>query len=341
MAARDDFAKVSRKSLCRRGASWPANRPASWTSSIRQPKRYFGTIADCTDDEVDHAIDVANAARRVWTAMDARSRAVILHDIAALLRRDKAPYAECLTREEGKPYKESVDEVSWCATAIDYYAELARHETGRLAGATVPGQFHFSVKEPLGTIVIVLPFNYPLVLLCWEAAAALAAGNAVIIKPHEQTSLTTLKFMEVFSSLPPGLMQVVTGGARVGQRLIASPNTHGVAYTGSVAVGQAVARTCAESFKPCLIEASGNDPFIVMPSAPLDMAVRGAAFAAYLNCGQVCTSAERFYVHEKIHDDVRRRPRGGSAQAAHRQRSRCGRHGAARHQPSARPVRRI
>ncbi|MBL8709232.1 MAG: aldehyde dehydrogenase [Rhodospirillaceae bacterium] len=262
-----------------------------------------GQIADATDQEVDQAIDIANRARKVWCRQDTRSRAVILHDIAATIRRDKTVYAEYLTREEGKPYKESVDEVSWCATAIDYYAELARHQAGRIAGATVPGQFHFSIKEPLGTIVIVLPFNYPLVLLCWEAAAAIAAGNAVIVKPHEQTSLTTLKFMEIFGALPPGLMQVVTGGARVGQRLIASGGTHGVAYTGSVAVGQAVARTCADSFKPCLIEASGNDPFIVMPSAPMEMAVRGAAFAAYLNCGQVCTSAERFYVHDAIHDE--------------------------------------
>ena len=302
MAALDDFARLSGKVYV--GGTFAASKSTAQLDVIDPAtEERIGTIADCTDAEVDHAIDVANAARRGWMAMDARSRAVVLHDIAALLRQDKAPFAECLTREEGKPYKESVDEVSWCATAIDYYAELARHETGRLAGATVPGQFHFSVKEPLGTIVIVLPFNYPLVLLCWEAAAALAAGNAVIVKPHEQTSLTTLKFMEVFASLPPGLMQVVTGGARVGQRLIASPNTHGVAYTGSVPVGQAVARTCAESFKPCLIEASGNDPFIVMPSAPLEMAVRGAAFAAYLNCGQVCTSAERFYVHEDIHDD--------------------------------------
>ncbi len=302
MSARDDFARLSGKVFV--GGTLVASRSTTQLDVIDPAtEERLGTIADCTDEEVDHAIGVANSARRVWTAMDARSRAVILHDIAALLRQDKGPYAECLTREEGKPYKESVDEVSWCATAIDYYAELARHETGRLAGATVPGQFHFSVKEPLGTIVIVLPFNYPLVLLCWEAAAALAAGNAVIVKPHEQTSLTTLKFIEVFSSLPAGLIQVVTGGARVGQRLIASPKTHGVAFTGSVAIGQAVARTCADSFKPCLIEASGNDPFIVMPSAPLDMAVRGAAFAAYLNCGQVCTSAERFYVHEKIHDD--------------------------------------
>jgi betaine-aldehyde dehydrogenase len=262
----------------------------------------IGHIADATDQEVDQAIDIANRARKTWCKQDQRSRAVILHDIAAVIRRDKAIYAEYLTREEGKPFKEAVDEVSWCATAIDYYAEIARHEAGRIAGATVPGQFHFAVKEPLGTVVIVLPFNFPLVLLCWEAAAALAAGNAVIVKPHEQTSITTLKFMEIFNTLPPGLMQVVTGTGRVGQRLIASSGTHAVAYTGSVAVGQAVARTCAETFKPCLIEASGNDPFIVMPSAPLDMVAKGAAFAAYLNCGQVCTSAERFYVHEAIHD---------------------------------------
>jgi len=260
-------------------------------------------IADAMDAEIDAALDTALVAGKCWNSIDMRSRAVVMHEIAALMRRDKALYAECLTREEGKPYKEALDEVSWCATAMDYYAEIARHEAGRIAGATVPGQFHFAVKEPLGTVVIILPFNYPLVLLCWEAAAALAAGNAVIIKPHEQTSITTLKFMELFGALPGGLMQCITGGPRVAQRLIASPKSHGVAYTGSVPVGQAVARTCAETFKPCLIEASGNDPFIVMPSAPLDIAARGAAFAAYLNCGQVCTSAERFYVHEAVHDE--------------------------------------
>ncbi|HNB26826.1 MAG TPA: aldehyde dehydrogenase family protein, partial [Alphaproteobacteria bacterium] len=301
MTALNDFKRLS-GTLYVDGA-WTASASTAQLDVIDPATEdRIGHIADATDAEVDQAIAVANAARKAWCAQDTRSRAVILHDIAAAIRRDKALYAEHLTREEGKPFKESVDEISWCATAIDYYAEVARHETGRLAGNTVPGQFHFAIKEPLGTIVIVLPFNYPLVLLCWEAAAALAAGNAVIVKPHEQTSLTTLKFMELFKPLPKGLMQVVTGGARVGQRLIASNGTHGVAYTGSVAVGQAVARTCADSFKPCLIEASGNDPMIIMPSAPLDMAVKGAAFAAYLNCGQVCTSAERFYVHQDIHD---------------------------------------
>ena len=126
----------------------------------------IGQIADATDVEVDAAIDVALTAGKVWNAIDMRSRAVVMHEIAAVMRRDKALYAEYLTREEGKPFKESLDEVSWCATAMDYYAEVARHEAGRIAGATVPGQFHFAVKEPLGTVVIILPFNYPLVLLC-------------------------------------------------------------------------------------------------------------------------------------------------------------------------------
>jgi acyl-CoA reductase-like NAD-dependent aldehyde dehydrogenase len=301
MTAKQDFERLSGKLFV--DGTWVASNSTAQFEVIEPAtEERLGQVADATDAEVDQAIEIANMARRKWCAQDPRSRAVLLHDLAAVIRRDKSLYAECLTREEGKPFKEALDEVSWCATAIDYYAELARHETGRIAGATVPGQFHFSIKEPLGTIVIILPFNYPLVLLCWEAAAALAAGNAVIVKPHEQTSLTTLKFMEVFTSLPAGLMQVVTGTGRVGQRLVASPGTHGVAYTGSVAVGQAVAKTCAETFKPCLIEASGNDPFIVMPSAPLDIAARGAAFAAYLNCGQVCTSAERFYVHDTIHD---------------------------------------
>lgn len=302
MTAIDTFAELSGK-LFIDGALVASE--ASGRLDVIDPatEERIAEIADATDGEVDAAIEAALAAGRRWNAIDMRSRAVVMHEIAAAMRRDKALYAEVLTREEGKPYKESLDEVSWCATAMDYYAEVARHEAGRIAGTTVPGQFHFAVKEPLGTVVIILPFNYPLVLLCWEAAAALAAGNAVIVKPHEQTSVTTLKFMELFHGLPHGLMQCLTGGPRVAQRLIASRGTHGVAYTGSVPVGQAVARTCAETFKPCLIEASGNDPFIVMPSAPLEMAARGAAFAAYLNCGQVCTSAERFYVHEAIHDE--------------------------------------
>lgn len=259
-------------------------------------------VAHATDAEIDEAVAAANSAQKTWNSQNALTRAAALHEVARQLRKLAPRLAEAATREMGKPYKETADEVEWSATAFDYYAEAARHEAGRVVGPVTDGQFHFTVKEPLGTVVVILPFNFPYVLYAWEAAAALATGNAVILKPSENTSLCSL-MMEALSHLPAGLAQCVTGGGRVGARLVEHQDTHGVAFTGSVPTGRAVARACAETFKRALIEASGNDPFLVMPSAPMDVAARGAAFAAYLNCGQVCTAAERIYVHESIHDE--------------------------------------
>jgi betaine-aldehyde dehydrogenase len=211
--------------------------------------------------------------------------------------------AEMMTRETGKPFKESVDELAWSVTATDYYAELGRHSVGSVLGSSVVGQLHYTLKEPMGVVVVILPANFPVLLLVWEAAAALAAGNAVIVKPSEFASLTTLKLMEVFAALPPGLVQCVTGSGEVGKQLVSHPDTHMVGFTGSVPTGQAIARACADQFKPCLVEASGNDAFIVMPSAPLRTAARAVTFAAFLNCGQVCTSAERVFVHAAVYDE--------------------------------------
>lgn len=266
-------------------------------------EQVIGEVADATLEEVQQAIATANQAWRGWWGRSALERAEKLHAVAQRLREMKPELAELLTREMGKTYKESADEVDWSITALDYYAEVGRHDTGHVLGPAVAGQMHYTIKEPWGVVVVVLPFNYPYVLLCWEAAAALAAGNSVIVKPSEYTSLCTLRFVEAFEDLGPGVVQCVTGRGAVGAALVESPDTHMVAFTGSVPTGQAVARTCAGTFKPHLIETSGNDPFLVMPSAPMDMAVRGAAFAAFLNCGQVCTSAERFYVHEDVYDE--------------------------------------
>jgi acyl-CoA reductase-like NAD-dependent aldehyde dehydrogenase len=262
----------------------------------------LGQAANATETEVAQAIAAAKASQKQWWQLSALSRAEKLHEAAQRLRQLKPRLAAALTQEMGKPYKESADEVDWSVTAIDYYAEVARHEAGRVYGPATAGQLHFSIKEPLGVVVSILPFNYPLVLFAWQAGAALAAGNAVIAKPSELTTLTTLLLMQAFSDLPLGLVQCVSGDANVGRQLVDSPDTHFVAFTGTLNAGQSVARACAEQFKPSLIEASGNDPFIVMPSAPIEVAARGAAFAAFLNCGQVCTSAERFYVHREIYD---------------------------------------
>ncbi|MFM8858193.1 MAG: aldehyde dehydrogenase family protein [Actinomycetota bacterium] len=262
-----------------------------------------GEFALATPDEVDAAVSAARRAQREWWALSSLDRAVALHKVAESLEALAPVVGECLTREMGKPFRESNWEGGASASSFRYYAELARHEQGRLAGSAIAGQVHITLKEPLGVIVSIVPFNFPVLLFGWQAAAALAAGNAIIVKPSDLTPITMLIVMKAFEHLPPGLVQVITGGAEAGQHLVAHDGTHGIAFTGSVPAAQAVARAAADRFKPVLVEASGNDPFIVMPSAPIEVVARGAAFAAFLNCGQVCTSAERFYVHDDVYED--------------------------------------
>jgi acyl-CoA reductase-like NAD-dependent aldehyde dehydrogenase len=261
----------------------------------------IGHFVSATDAEIDAAVAVANAAQKKWRKVNALTRAELMHEAARRMRDARPRVAEMLTREMGKTYKESADETSWSWLAIDYYAEVGRHENGRVLGPTVDTQVHLVTKDPLGVCVLILPYNYPLCLLCWQAGAALATGNAVIIKPSELTTLTTLEFCDALQALPPGLVQVVAGSGAVGRRLVEHADTHMVAFTGGIETGRRVAETCARQYKRCLVETSGNDPFIVMPSAPLDVAARGAAFGAFLNCGQVCAASERFYVHRDIY----------------------------------------
>ena len=262
-----------------------------------------GEIVEATTAEIAAAIAAANDAQRKWAKVNHHRRAELLHEVARRMMANRPLVAEMLTREMGKTYKEAADEAAWSASAVDYYAEAARHENGRVLGPAVDGQFHFTTKDPVGVVAIILPFNYPLCLLCWQAAAALASGNAVVIKPSEQTTLTTLEFVSAFDALPEGLVQVVAGTGAVGRHLVEDADTHMVAFTGGIETGRIIGETCGRLYKRALIETSGNDPFIVMPSAPIDVAARGAAFGAFLNCGQVCAAAERFYVHDSIYDE--------------------------------------
>jgi acyl-CoA reductase-like NAD-dependent aldehyde dehydrogenase len=261
----------------------------------------IGQIAEASEQDIALAVAAANVAQSAWRTINHHRRAELLHEVSRRMLADRRLVAEMLTREMGKTFKESADEVSWSASSVDYYAEVARHENGKVLGPAVDGQIHITTKDPLGVVVIILPFNYPLCLLCWQAAAAIASGNAVIIKPSELTTLTTLQFIQAFMALPFGLVQVLSGGGKVGKQLVEHPDTHMVAFTGGIETGRIVAETCGRLYKRTLIETSGNDPFIVMPSAPLDVAARGAAFGAFLNCGQVCAAAERFYVHEQVY----------------------------------------
>ena len=262
----------------------------------------IGQVVDATPAEIAEAIAAARSAQPAWAKVNYHRRADLLHEAARRMIERRPLVAEMLTREMGKPYKEAFDEATWSTTATHYYAEVARHEAGKVLGSPIDGQFHFTTKEPLGVVVIVLPFNYPLCLLCWQAAAALASGNVVIIKPSELTTLTTLAFTEAFDHLPAGVVQVLGGAGPVGRALVESTDTDMVAFTGGIETGRVVAETCGRLYKRTLIETSGNDPFIVMPSAPIEIAARGAAFGAFINCGQVCAAAERFYVHDSVYD---------------------------------------
>ena len=164
-----------------------------------------------TDAEVDQAIAYANAAQKQWWALSATERADALHEVSRKMKLNAARVGEVLTREMGKPYRESNWEGGAAASSIDYYAELARHDNGRVAGPAIAGQLHMTVKEPLGVVVSIVPFNYPVLLFAWQAAASLAAGNAIIVKPSDLTPISLLILMEAFDHLPAGLVQVLCG----------------------------------------------------------------------------------------------------------------------------------
>jgi len=262
-----------------------------------------GQAARCGLADVEAVVAEANVAQRAWKALDAKSRAAALHRLAdAIEQADFHDVAVLMVREMGKPYPEATGELANCAAIFRYYAEMARDEAGKVAGTTQAGSFQYARYEPYGVSVHIMPFNFPVLLMCWTLAASLAAGNACIVKPAEATTLCTLKFMEHFKAMAPGLVSCLPGGAQTAQALIASKGTHAVAFTGGVAGGRKVAVACAERMKPCVIEAGGSDPMIISAEAPLDVAVPGAVTAAFHLSGQICTSAERFYVHEAVHD---------------------------------------
>jgi acyl-CoA reductase-like NAD-dependent aldehyde dehydrogenase len=281
------------------------NSTAKEVTQIENPatEEVIAEVPDADAGDVDRAVEAARMAQREWRLVDHLERVGLLHECARRLEERADELAVLLTREGGKTLKENRDEIDWSVTAFRHLGEVARASRGRVAGATKPGQLNFVLNEPLGVVAHIFPFNYPIVLLAWQVAAALAAGNACIIKPSEQTPLATLRLGSVFDHLPPGLFNVVTATGGGASRLVEHPGTDMIAFTGSVAVGSRIMAAAAPRIKKLLLELGGSDPFIVLGDAKLDVAARGAMFAAFLNAGQVCTSAERFFIEERIYDE--------------------------------------
>jgi betaine-aldehyde dehydrogenase len=254
--------------------------------------------------DVDRAVAAAGRAFPEWRRTPGIERAEKLHHAARRIREDREGLAVLLTREGGKPLPENRDEIEWIAACFDYYAEIGRDAIGRVISPVARNQFNFVVKEPYGVAGLIVPWNYPLLLLSWKLGPALAAGNTVVAKPSEHTPLSTLRLMQAFEEFPAGVVNVVTGyGPEAGTALVEHRDVEVVAFTGSQATGRKVAVACAQQLKKCHLELGGNDPLIVDEGVDLEVAARGAAWACFLNMGQVCTSAERFYVVGPVFDE--------------------------------------
>jgi acyl-CoA reductase-like NAD-dependent aldehyde dehydrogenase len=252
--------------------------------------------------QVDQAVEAAKQAFPSWRRVPASERAAMLHEVARRLRQDLEPLAVELSRETGRSIRKNRGYVEWSAQCFDYYAELARHYRGRVIPSPESSQFSVVLKVPLGVVAAIVPWNYPLLLLAWKLASALAAGNTLVVKPATYTSWVSLGFAHLFDHLPPGVINFITGSGReVGDRLVRHSDVRMIAFTGSTEVGQQIMRLAAKDMKHVHLELGGKDPLIVCADAELEPAARAAVWGAFLNAGQVCTSIERAYVEKPIY----------------------------------------
>ena len=265
----------------------------------------IATVGTPSAEQLDAVIAAASEAQRGWERTPAGERAEMLHEVANRLRARTEELAELMTLEGGKPLVENRDEVGWTAAAFDYYAEIGRDSAGRVIPPIESSQVALVLKEPVGPVACIVPWNYPLLLLAWKLAPALAAGNACVCKPSELTPLSTLALAACVDHLPAAAVSLIAGAGDVGAGLVADERIACVAFTGSVETGKRIASVCAERVARINLEMGGKDPFIVCAdvAGQLDVAARGGAWAAFLNAGQVCTSAERFYVMRDVYDD--------------------------------------
>ncbi|HZF59877.1 MAG TPA: aldehyde dehydrogenase family protein, partial [Rubrobacter sp.] len=201
-------------------------------------------------ENIDRAAENAKQGFRDWRGYAGLDRAEVFHEISRALREAADELAQIMTREGGKPFIENHDEVTWTAACFDYYGEIARDNVGYLPAPIEPQQLALVVREPVGTVACIVPWNYPLLLAGWKVAPALAAGNAVILKPSEETPLATRRMAELMEGLPEGLLQVVYGAGQVGERLVRHPGVDMVAFTGSQETGRKVGVAAAERLIP-------------------------------------------------------------------------------------------
>jgi phenylacetaldehyde dehydrogenase len=285
------------------GKTFPVYNPATGTVIANVPE---GGKAD---------VDLAAAAARkafdegVWAKVGPSGRGRMLWKMADLIERDLEELAELESIDNGKPY--AVARVADLPLAVDMFRYMAGWAT-KITGSTLPlsagGEYlSYTVREPVGVVGQIIPWNFPLLMAAWKLAPALAAGCTVVLKAAEQTPLTALRLGELFleAGFPAGVVNILTGfGETAGAAIAAHPDVDKVAFTGSTEVGKLIVKAAAGNLKKVSLELGGKSPAIILPDADLDLAIAGAASAIFFNHGQCCCAGSRLYAHTSVYDRV-------------------------------------
>jgi succinate-semialdehyde dehydrogenase/glutarate-semialdehyde dehydrogenase len=284
------------------GKTAPVHNPAT--------REALGTVPAMSAADTRLAIEAAHAALPAWRAQTARDRAAVMKRLHALILQHQEDLAIIMTAEQGKPLAEARGEIGYAAAFIEWFAEEAR----RVYGDVIPGHMKdrriLVLKQPVGVVASITPWNFPTAMIARKIGPALAAGCTVVAKPALETPLSALAMAELATraGLPPGVLNVITGPAReIGGELTANPLVRKLTFTGSTAVGKLLIAQCATTVKKVSMELGGNAPFIVFDDADLDAAVAGAVASKYRNTGQTCVCANRLLVQAKVYDEFARR----------------------------------
>lgn len=287
----------------------PVNSSDKQTIDIVNPAngKRIDTVPAATKEDVDRAVAISKIGQKEWAAKPLTERCAIIRRFMQLLEAHRIEVLSLLVRESGKNPGQGIFEYDFVMNALPGYFETAKRTMGEIlpAGADggSEGDLMLVTYEPLGTIAAIVPFNASVMLMMWKVAPALAAGNAVIVKPATDNPLAVIRVCELLleAGVPGNTLQVITGrGSTVGNWLVENPGINGVTMTGSTNVGLEIAQTAAKRLAPCALELGGNDAFIVLPDGNLDQAAAEAAFTRTDNAGQVCCAPKRFLIHNSV-----------------------------------------
>ena len=279
------------------GAVIEVNNPA--TGSV------LGTVPGLATEDTRRAIAAADAAWPEWRAMTGKERAVIMRRWFELMMENQEDLAVLMTTEQGKPLAESRGEIAYAASFIEWFAEEGKRVYGDTMLHPLRGKRIVVLKQPIGVVAAITPWNFPAAMITRKCAPALAAGCTVVSKPASQTPYTALALAELAerAGMPKGVFNVITGpSAVIGAELTSNPTVRKLGFTGSTEVGKALMVQCAGTVKKVSLELGGNAPFIVFDDADLDAAVAGAMASKYRNAGQTCVCANRVLVQDAVYD---------------------------------------